>query len=72
MVEWQNDEVEQCYCLMPAKNPRINVVMPADLKNDFERLCQIENRSMSNMLVTLAQKAVDEAKAKGLLKSEED
>lgn len=46
--------------------------MPADLKNDFERLCQIENRSMSNMLVTLAQKAVDEAKAKGLLKSEED
>lgn len=53
---------------MPAKNPRINVVMPADLKSDFEQLCQIENRSMSNILVTLAQKAVDEAKAKGLLK----
>lgn len=42
--------------------------MPADLKSDFEQLCQIENRSMSNILVTLAQKAVDEAKAKGLLK----
>ncbi len=55
---------------MPAKNPRINVVMPADLKRDFERLCHVENRSMSNMLVTLAQKAVDEAKAKGLLKDE--
>jgi hypothetical protein len=48
---------------MPAKNPRINVVMPADLKSDFEQLCQLENRSMSNMLVTLAQKAVDEASA---------
>lgn len=55
---------------MPAKNPRINVVMPAELKSDFEQLCQLENRSMSNMLVTLAQKAVDEAKAKGLLKRE--
>jgi hypothetical protein len=53
---------------MPAKNPRINVVMPIDLKGDFERLCHLENRSMSNMLVTLAQQAVDEAKAKGLLK----
>lgn len=53
---------------MPAKNPRINVIMPVDLKSDFEQLCHLENRSMSNMLVTLAQKAVDEAKAKGLLK----
>jgi hypothetical protein len=53
---------------MPAKNPRINVIMPADLKVDFEALCHLENRSMSNMLVTLAQKAVDEAKDKGLLK----
>ncbi|MFM7449666.1 MAG: ribbon-helix-helix domain-containing protein [Leptolyngbyaceae cyanobacterium] len=55
---------------MPAKNPRINVVMPTGLKSDFERLCQLENRSMSNMLVTLAQKAIDEAKAKGLLKDD--
>ncbi len=60
--------VKQCCSLMPAKNPRINVIMPADLKTDFEALCHLENRSMSNMLVTLAQKAVDEAKAKGLLK----
>jgi len=59
-----------CY-LMPAKNPRINVVMPADLKSDFEQLCHLENRSMSNMLVTLAQKAVDDAKAKGLIKSKD-
>lgn len=44
--------------------------MPAELKRDFEWLCHIENRSMSNMLVTLAQKAVDEAKAKGVLKDE--
>ena len=58
--------------LMPAKNPRINVVMPASLKRDFEKLCGLENRSMSNMLVTLAQKAVDEAKAKGHIKEDED
>jgi hypothetical protein len=57
-------------CLMPAKNPRINVVMPASLKRDFEKLCELENRSMSNMLVTLAQRAVDEAKTKGRLKDE--
>ncbi len=54
--------------LMPAKNPRINVVIPAKLKREFEQLCEIENRSMSNMLVTLAQRAVDDAKSKGLIK----
>lgn len=54
--------------LMPAKNPRINVVIPAKLKREFEQLCVIENRSMSNMLVTLAQRAVDDAKRKGLIK----
>jgi hypothetical protein len=59
-------------CLMPAKNPRINVVMPASLKRDFEKLCELENRSMSNMLVTLAQRAVDEAKTKGRLKDEDN
>jgi hypothetical protein len=57
---------------MPAKNPRINVVMPASLKRDFEKLCELENRSMSNMLVTLAQRAVDEAKPKGRLKDEDN
>jgi hypothetical protein len=44
--------------------------MPASLKRDFEKLCELENRSMSNMLVTLAQRAVDEAKTKGRLKDE--
>lgn len=69
---WCGDKIrcEASCSLMPAKNPRINVIMPADLKIDFEALCHLENRSMSNMLVTLAQKAVDEARSKGLLKGE--
>lgn len=53
--------------LMPSKNPRIPVVIPPELKKEFERLCHLENRSMSNMVVTLIQKAVNDAKEKGLL-----
>ncbi|MBF2029224.1 MAG: hypothetical protein IGS48_21100 [Oscillatoriales cyanobacterium C42_A2020_001] len=52
---------------MPSKNPRIPVVITPELKKDFERLCHLENRSMSNMIVTLIQKAVNEAREKGLL-----
>ncbi len=55
--------------LMPSKNPRILVVITPELKKDFERLCHLENRSMSNMVVTLIQKAVIEAQEKGLLES---
>jgi len=53
--------------LMPSKNPRILVVITPELKQEFERLCHRENRSMSNMVVTLIQKAVVEAKEKGSL-----
>lgn len=52
---------------MPTKNPRFHVAIPPELKRDFERLCHLENRSMSNMVVTLIQKAVNEARDKGLL-----
>ncbi len=52
---------------VPAKNPRINVVMPSELKPDFERLCELEERSQSNMLVYLARLAVEEAKRDGRL-----
>lgn len=52
---------------MPSSKPKLIVVIPEDLKRDFGQLCHVENRSMSNMVVTLIQKAVDEARAKGLL-----
>lgn len=54
--------------LMPAKNPRMTVVIPPKLKMMFERLCELEHRSMSNMMVALAQEAVDKAIAEGRLK----
>ncbi|MDY6783110.1 MAG: hypothetical protein SW833_11285 [Cyanobacteriota bacterium] len=53
---------------MPAKNPRLTVVIPPKLKKMFERLCELEHRSMSNMMVSLAQEAVDRAIAEGRLK----
>lgn len=53
--------------VMPSKKPKFLVIISPELKRDFERLCHIENRSMSNMAVTLIQKAVDEARARGLL-----
>lgn len=52
---------------MPSKKPKLLVVIPEDLKRDFGQLCTLENRSMSNMVVTLIQKVVDDARAKGLL-----
>ena len=61
--------MQACSQLMPSKNPRILVVITPELKKDFERLCHLENRSMSNMVVTLIQKAVIEAQEKGLLET---
>lgn len=59
--------VQQDMSAMPTKKPRLLVVMDNDLKDEFERLCAIENRSMSNMLATLAQQAVEAAKQQGKL-----
>lgn len=49
---------------------RISVIMPSELKQKLERLCKLENRSMSNMVVTLVQQAITEAEAQGRLPSE--
>ena len=52
---------------MASKKPRLLVVIDSDLKEDFEALCEIENRSMSNQAVTLIKNFVDTAKREGKL-----
>ena len=52
---------------MTSKKPRLLVVIDSDLKEDFEALCEIENRSMSNQAVTLIKNFVDTAKREGKL-----
>ena len=54
--------------VVPSKKPTINTVVEPSLKKDFERLCEIEQRSMSNMLVLLISQAVEAAKREGKLK----
>jgi uncharacterized protein (DUF1778 family) len=52
---------------MPTKRPRMNLVVPEDLKQDLERLAKLERRSVSNLIVYAAQRLVDEAIAEGKL-----
>lgn len=52
---------------MASKKPRLLVVIDPDLKEDFEALCEIENRSMSNQAVTLIKNFVENAKREGKL-----
>ena len=52
---------------MSSKKPRLLVVIDSDLKEDFEALCELENRSMSNQAVTLIKNFVDNAKREGKL-----
>jgi len=52
---------------MASKKPRLLVVIDPDLKEDFEALCEIENRSMSNQAVTLIKNFVEQAKRDGKL-----
>ncbi|MEP0884641.1 hypothetical protein NDI49_24130 [Trichocoleus sp. ST-U3] len=47
------------------KTERLSVIMPSDLKQDFEKLCKLERRSMSAQVVLLVEQAVREAKGKG-------
>lgn len=58
------------YALDMGNTERISVIMPSELKQKLERLCKLENRSMSNMVVTLVQQAITEAEEQGRLPSE--
>jgi hypothetical protein len=52
---------------MTSKKPRLLVVIDSDLKEDFEKLCELENRSMSNYAEFLLKNFVDNAKREGKL-----
>lgn len=48
-----------------ADNERLSVLIPSDLKQEFEALCKVERRSMSAQVVLLIEEAVKEAKGQG-------
>lgn len=48
-----------------AGNERISVLVPPELKKEFEQLCKVERRSMSAQIVLLMEQALKEAKEQG-------
>ena len=50
---------------MPTKNPRVVVYLTPELKAELEALAEKRNRSVSNLLETLAKNEVENAKAAG-------
>jgi hypothetical protein len=51
------------------KKPRVVFYLDEWLKDDLERLAAVENRSVSNLLETVAKTVVDQAKKEGKIKS---
>lgn len=66
-----NRAVKAQITALPAKLPRIVVYLPEELKADLERLAKSHYRPVSNMVLTLIQEAVDEAKSEGRIPSED-
>jgi DNA-binding MarR family transcriptional regulator len=51
--------------VVPTKNPRVVVYLTAELKAGLEALAAKRNRSVSNLLETLAKEEVEKAKRQG-------
>ena len=67
-----NRAVKAQITALPAKLPRIVVYLPEELKADLKsRLAKSHYRPVSNMVLTLIQEAVDEAKSEGRIQSDE-
>jgi len=66
-----NRAVKAQITALPAKLPRIVVYLPEELKADLERLAKSHYRPVSNMVLTLIQEAVDEAKSEGRIQSDD-
>lgn len=49
---------------------RLSVLIDGNLKKEFEKLCEIERRSMSAQVVLLIEDAIRAAKASGRLPTE--
>ena len=53
--------------VMTTSKARLTILIDAEIKEDFEKLCELENRSMSNFAETLLKNFVDNAKREGKL-----
>jgi len=51
--------------IVPSNKPRLLVVIEGNLKTDFEKLCKVEKRSMSNMVNVLIEEAINKARKEG-------
>ena len=54
--------------LMPSEKPRITVYLDEDIKDDLEELARLNDRPVSNFVLTLIKQAITEAKTQGRLK----
>ena len=52
---------------MSTSKARLTILIDSEIKEDFEKLCELENRSMSNYAETLLKNFVDTAKRDGKL-----
>ena len=52
---------------MTTSKARLTILIDQEIKEDFEKLCELENRSMSNYAETLIKNIVDTAKREGKL-----
>ena len=50
---------------MSSVKSRLVVLVDSEIKSDFEKICEIENRSMSNQAETLIKNFVESAKREG-------
>lgn len=53
---------------MPTDKAKVSAYIDEELKKDFERLADLESRSMSNLVEILIREAVEKAKQSGRLK----
>ena len=53
--------------VMTTSKARLTILIDAEIKEDFEKLCELENRSMSNFAETLLKNFVENAKREGKL-----
>jgi hypothetical protein len=50
---------------MSSVKSRLVVLVDSEIKSDFEKICEIENRSMSNQAETLIKNFIESAKREG-------
>ena len=52
---------------MPSDKPRVTLYLDEEIKADLEKLAKLNDRPVSNYVLTLVKQAIAEAKEQGLL-----